>query len=321
MSLQRNLRTCFLLVVIGTLGYAQSPNRTPPLASSSYSYSAEAKLLVGFQDIPSGARGRLAITPSNVTFTSSSVTGRLLRGQISDVFVGDERVETGGIAGKVARIATPFGGGEILGTITQKQVGLLTINYRDNRDGLRSTVFELRKKQALKIENEMELDVINHPPIVPHSVCKIHDASASLHVLPIQNIQGLVVTPEYQWLLYENLVGLPTQRFHVDRLLADGERGAECANYTLALTVDKFSKGNAVIRASTGPAGLFVGVTKLTVRVQLRDKNGRLVLDQEVKTSRRGDRESLSAASSEAADIAKTVKKANLWFDGARLNR
>ncbi len=321
MSTQRNLRTCFLLAVVGTVGYAQSPPNHPPLlTSSSHSFSVEAKLLAGFQDMPVGAKGKLAITAGNVTFTSSRVTDRLTRRRISDVFVGDERVETGGAVGKVARIAIPFGGGAVLGTITQEQVGLLTINYRDDHDGLRSAIFQLEKQQALEIENEMEVDILSHPPEIPSRVCKIHDTSASLHVLPIQNIHGLVVAPEYQSLLYENLIELPAQKFHVNKLFPDGEQGAECANYTLTLIVEDFTKGNALTRASTGPAGLFVGVTKLAVRVELRDENGRLLLGKEVKASRRGDRESLTAASAAAGDIAKAVKKADLWLDHARMN-
>ncbi len=92
-----------------------------------------------------------------------------------------------------------------------------------------------------------------------------------------------------------------------------------CATYTLTLTVEEFSKGNAVLRASTGPAGLFVGVTKLTVRVQLRDSNGRVVLDKQVKASRRGDKESLNVASSEVTDIAKAINKTNIRTKEARL--
>ncbi len=64
----------------------------------------------------------------------------------------------------MARVAIPFGGGAVLGTITQQQVGLLTINYRDDHDGLRSAIFQLEKQQALEIENKMEVDVVSHPP-------------------------------------------------------------------------------------------------------------------------------------------------------------
>ncbi len=179
---------------------------------------------------------------------------------------------------------------------------------------------QLPKEDAVEIANEMEIDVVSHPPVIPPRVCKIHDASASLHVLPIQSIQGLVVAPEYQSLLYENLIELSVQDFHVDRLFPDGQQGAECANYTLTLIVENFSKGSALTRASTGPAGLFVGVTRLAIRVELRDANGRLLLGKEVKASRRGDRESLSAASAAAGEVAKAVKKADLWLDRTRMN-
>lgn len=313
------LGACLLLAGVVTTGYAQSPNRTPLLTSSPHSVSVEAKLLSGFQDMPVGAKGELTVTPTNVTFKSSRATDLVIRCQITDVFVGDERVETGGAMGKIARIATPFGGGILLGAITQKQVGLLTINYRDGNDGLRSVLFQLQKQQALEIENDVEADVVSHPPVVPQRTCEGHDASASLRILPVQSLHGLVVAPEYQSLLYEDLIELPAQKFHVNRLFPDGEQGAECANYTLTLIVEDFSKGNALTRAATGPAGLFVGVTKLAVRVELRDANGRLLMGKEVKASRRGDRESLGAVSSAAKDIAKTVKKSDLWVDRSRM--
>jgi hypothetical protein len=87
----------------------------------------------------------------------------------------------------------------------------------------------------------------------------------------------------------------------------------------LTLTVEKFSKGNAAVRASTGPVGLFVGATKLAVRVQLLDSNGSVVMDKEVKASRRGDSESLNAGSSEVSDIAKQIKKTNIGAKKTRL--
>ncbi len=321
MKVSRAVRTFVFLAVVSTVGFAQSPTVAALMTPSSSLHSIEAKLLVGLQDIPAGAKGTIELTPDSLIFTSSGLTDRLTRGRINGVFVGDERAETGGFAGKMARVAIPFGGGAALGTVTQKQVGFLTVDYRDEHDGLRSAVFVLYKADALEIADAMEVSLLTHPPVVRTRVCRAHDSSTIIRVLPIQIVPGLAVAPEYRALLYERLLEQPAQKLRVDEILPDEERGAECASYTLTLTVEQFSKGNAVLRASTGPVGLFVGVTKLAVRSQLRDSNGRVVLDKEVKVARRGDKESLNAASSEADDIAKAIKKTNIRVKEAKLEQ
>jgi predicted RecA/RadA family phage recombinase len=314
-----NIRVLALLVAVGAMGHAQLSTNAALTTSSSSLHSVEAKLLVGLKDIPSGAKGAIDVTPDSLIFTSSYVTDRLPRGRVSGVFVGDERAETGGFAGKVARIAIPYGGGAALGTVTQKQVSILTVDYRDDRDGLRSAVFVLPKAAASEIASEMQLSLMSHPRAASPVVCSIQDVSTSIRVLPIQSMPGLELAPEYRALLYEHLVELPAQKLRVDRIFPDGELRAGCATYTLTLTVEEFSKGNAALRASTGPAGLFVGVTKLTVRAQLRDSNGRIILDKQVKASGRGDKESLNVASSEVTDIAKAINKTNIRTKEARL--
>lgn len=314
----RDIKLLVLLAAVSAMGYAQAPTGAAVVKASSSFHSTEAKLLVGLKDIPAGAKGTIEVTPDSIIFTSSDLTERVTRNRVSVVFVGDERAETGGLAGKVARVAIPYGGGAALGTVTQKQVGILTVDYRDDRSGLRSAVFVLPKAAASEIAGEMEQTLLGHPRAAARVACNDQDLSSSIQVLPIQSAPGLEVAPEYRALLYEHLVELPAQNLRVDRIFADGEQGAECASYTLALTVEEFSKGNATLRASTGPVGLFVGVTKLTVRAQLRDSNGRIVLDREVKASRRGDKESLNVASSEASDIAKQISKTNIRANEAR---
>ncbi len=319
MRVRENIRVLALLVAVNAIGHAQSPTNAVLTASSSSLHSVEAKLLVGLKGIPAGTKGAIDVTPDSLIFTSFDLTDRLPRGRVSGVFIGDERAETGGVAGKVARVAIPYGGGAALGTVTQKQVSILTVDYRDDRDGLRSAVFVLPKAEASEIAGEMQLSPLSHPRAASPAVCNAQDLSTSITVLPIRSMPGLEVAPEYRALLYEHLVELPAQKLRVDRIFPDGERRAGCATYTLTLTVEEFSKGNAALRASTGPVGLFVGVTKLTVRAQLRDSNGRIVLDKQVKASRRGDKESLNVASSEVTDIAKAIHKTNIRAKEARL--
>jgi predicted RecA/RadA family phage recombinase len=316
----RNIKFLVLLVAVTAMGYAQSPTGDALTAPSSPFHSVEAKLLVGLKDVPAGAKGMIDLTSDSLIFASSDVADRVRRDRVSAVFVGDEKAETGGFVGKVARVAIPYGGGAALGTVTQKQVGLLTIDYRDEGNGLRSAVFVLPKASASAIADEMAPTRLSHSQTAPRVACNARDSSTSIRVLPIQTAPGLEVAPEYRALLYEHLVELPADKLHVDRIFPDGERGAACASYTLALTVEDFSKGNATLRASTGPVGLFVGVTKLSVRAQLRDSNGAVILDKKLKASRRGDKESLNAAFSEVAGIAKAIEKTNIRAKDERLD-
>jgi hypothetical protein len=210
MQISQYIRTFALRTTLSAMGYSQSLTGAN-LTSSPSTYSTESKLLVGLRDLPAQAEGEIEVTSKSLTFTSSNLTDRLTLTRISGVFVGDERAETGGVAGKVARIVIPFGGGSALGTVTQKQVGLLTVDYRDENDGLRSAVFLLPKAEALKIADEMEISPVSNSSAITSNVCDAHDPSRSIRVLPVQSVPGLVVAPEYRALLYEKLLELPAR--------------------------------------------------------------------------------------------------------------
>jgi hypothetical protein len=315
------LSAIILVAGVSLFGHAQSPTSSASPTSSWSADTLDATSLVALTDVPAGTKGTIEVTSRGLIFTSSRSNKmvRLAQSRIIGVFTGDERSETGGFAGRVARIAIPFGGGAVFATITQKQVGFLTVEYRDGHDGLRSAVFVLRKAEALEIAGDMELGLLLHSPVVAPRVCNAHSSVASIHLLPIQSAPEVMVAPEYRALLYEGFADLPARMLRANRILPDGEAGAECADYTLTLTVERFSKGNAVVRASTGPVGLFVAVTKLAVRAQLRNSNGTVVLDKEVRAARRGDSESLNAATTAVKYIAKEIKRANIQSQDAGL--
>jgi hypothetical protein len=87
--------------------------------------------LIGYAGAPKGESGSLEITPRELAFLDGKANVRLDRSQIVAAAADDERRETVGTAGKIVRIAIPYGGGALLGAFSQKQVGLLTLDYRD----------------------------------------------------------------------------------------------------------------------------------------------------------------------------------------------
>jgi hypothetical protein len=122
----------------------------------------------------------------------------------------------------------------------------------------------------------------------------------------------VILVPEYRAVLYEHLVELPEEKMHFAHILRDGYPSADCEPYVLSLQVEKLSKGSDVARTVSGPAGLFVSVTQVRVHIVVSDQDGRVVLDKEVQSSRRGDSESLNAADSAADKIAKSLKHLSL---------
>ncbi len=259
-----------------------------------------------------GDDGTLSISGQSVVFSDGDLIRRIDRRQVVGVAVGDERAETGGIAGKAARMAVPYGGGAVIGAVSQKQVGFLTLDYRDKERGLHSAVFLLSKSDALEIANRLIPDsrLLNSPPHT--AMCHGQNPGPTLQFMQIQSAPNVHLAPEYRAMISEHLLGLPEDKTHVLHIYRDGEQSAQCAGFVLSLTVEEFSKGNAAVRAETGPVGLFVGVTRVRAHLVLSDRSGKTVLDKMVKGSRRGDRESLNAAISVADSIAKDLKKAKL---------
>ena len=109
--------------------------------------------------------------------------------------------------------------------------------------------------------------------------------------------------------MYEHLMNLPGDKTGMSKLFRIGDTSGQCAPLLLSLHVIGVSKGNAALRAASGPIGLFAGVTCIRVHVTVTDRSGRVVIDSFEKGTRRGDKESLNAAISVADKIGKDLRK------------
>jgi len=304
------MMVAFLTVSACQLSAQQDVSRIPSEGNKQWR-SGLTVHLVGYEDIPKGDSGIVEITSRDVAFVRGEEEVRLSRSQIISAAEDDERRETGGAAGKIVRFAVPYGGGALIGAFSQKQVGLLTLDYIDMSGGLHSAVFIMSKADATVAADQLALDALVHPSTVHTATPSRCDGAQSPLVLRVSTVdasQGVVLAPEYRAVLYEHLVQLPKEKTHFDRMMRQGDSSAECAPYVLSLHVEKLSKGSDVARTVSGPAGLFVSVTKVHVHVVVSDQNGNVVLDRVVKSSRRGDSESLNAADSAANAIAKSLR-------------
>ena len=115
----------------------------------------------------------------------------------------------------------------------------------------------------------------------------------------------------YRVLVYEHIIDrlrqVPASVVHRDGV-ADG-RG-DCSQYTMRLSTTGFKPGSQVKRASMGPAGFFVGVTQMTLNLEITDANGTTVIHDQIKASQRGESESMNVIDKIAQQVVKKWAKA-----------
>jgi hypothetical protein len=70
-----------------------------------------------------------------------------------------------------------------------------------------------------------------------------------------------------------------------------------------------FEKGNATLRGSTGPLGMFLGTTSIGYAVKLTDQSHRVLFDAHMKDKHRLDTQSLGLAQQVAGNVSKQLNK------------
>jgi len=252
--------------------------------------------LIGLPDTKTAVTGVLKLTKDTVDFATSDSEASIPYKTIVGVFVGTERTEAGGKAAAVAR-KMPYGVGPVFSLASQKQVDLLSIEFRDTHGGYHGAVFALPVKSGAAFLNAI---TARTPP--PHPA---PDPLASVKV------EGVDLPAEYRVLLYEHIYHVLSTTDLTDSYLRPGDTSAAagCPALILHIAVVGFTKGNQTLRAVTGPLGMFVGVTSVTFHVKLENAHGVVVMEKDIKKSKRGDSDSLNLARDIAKDISKRVNK------------
>lgn len=311
----RNIHSAVLLPLIlsvAVVNQAQTTTSTSPNAPTTPSSNGQqAVYLTGLANVKPGADGSLFLSSTEVRFEGKDIHASIPINQITSVAKGDERAERGGTTGRVARILGSYHGGNmVLGLAMQEKVDVLSIEYHDESGGLHGAVFVLPKGKAPALEEHLSYQ------IQPHSLQDAPACSAnavkqdSIQLDPIE-ASGIEVPSEYRLLLYERLLTnlqkqMPTYKFY---RAGDIAAGPGCMAHSLHITLTGFKKGNNSLRASTGPIGMFAGLTSLSYKFELKNTSGAVVLDKTLKQSQRGDKESLNLTQSIAKNIAKRINK------------
>lgn len=127
--------------------------------------------------------------------------------------------------------------------------------------------------------------------------------------IQIQFVRAPEVTlpPEFQVALYEYMVDEVKKTGKFQRVYRDGEKGAESEKdlVTLRSLVTGFTEGSARARQVTTVAG----ATRIKVRVQVSNRDGRMIIDRDVDGNVRFFGENLRATYNFAKGVAKLIKQ------------
>jgi len=311
----RKIQNAVLLLLVlsaAVVTHAQATTSTqsiePPTASPD---GQQAVYLAGLTDVKPGAEGSLFLSSTEVRFEGKNIHASIPVVDIISVAKGDERAERGGTTGRVARMLGSYHGGSmVLSLAMQKKVDLLSFEYRGSTGGLHGAVFVLPKGTASVLEERLGAQVAPHP-LPPAVACSADQVKPDSIQLDLIEAVGIEVPAEYRLLLYERLLTNLQQQLSAYKFVRAGDitAGPGCMAYSLHITLTGFKKGNQSLRASTGPIGMFAGVTSLSYQFALNNTSGAVVLDKTLKQSQRGDKESLNLTQSIAKSIAKRINK------------
>ena len=291
------------------LALAQTVSPDPESASPDSWHSDSVTYVAGLGDLKQHTSGSLRITADNLVFSTHDAHEQISLKQITSVSIGDERVATGGAAGKVGRKIPLYGIGFATGVVTSKKVDVLTIEYQDVQAGYHGAVFEVPKSQAGIAQQQLAAFAASPHQDADALSCHEPATSNVLLIAPIDE-SGLQLPAEYRVLLYEQLVTELRKSYTGGTVVRVGDQAAGCPAETLHISVSAFKKGNEKLRSATGPVGLFVGRTSVAFSVRLTDQAGAVVFEKSLKSNKHDDSDSLGVARSAAKSVSKRLTKA-----------
>lgn len=272
--------------------------------------STHAVHVLGMPDVKAKENGTLTITPRQLKFTGRSASSAIDLPSIVAISAGNERVELWGVKGRLLRMAVPYGGGAAFATFMHHQRDMLTVEFVDSVGRYHGAVFYLPGNEAAQA-----LRNITPPTDTRHDVSNVPCSTARVEpnsILVKQPAFGQIDFPvAYRVLAYEQIMERMRQvpETEVDRDgVTDGREN--CSEYTMRLYLTAFKPGSQVKRASMGPVGFFVGVTQITMDVEITDGKGTTLVHDQIKATQRGESESMNVIGKLAQQIVKKWAKA-----------
>lgn len=279
-----------------------------PVTQSSEWKSTHVVHVFGLPDVKAKQDGTLTITPQHLAFAGKEASSTIDLPSIMALSAGNESVELWGMKGRLMRMAVPYGGGAAFATVMHHQRDMLTVEFVDGRGGYHAAVFFLPGNEA-----EHALHAITPSPVAHHDISNAPCPIAKIKPGSISVKQLMSSQPDfpvaYRALIYERIVGRLQQTPGIDAHRERIDGGEDCSQYTMRLTTTAFAPGSQVKRASMGPVGFFVGVTQITLQMEITDAKGTTIFRDQIKTAQRGESESVNIIDKVARQVVKRWEK------------
>jgi hypothetical protein len=298
---------------LSALGLVDASTRASPSSIQASGWSStHAVHVLGMPDAKAKENGILTITPQHVTFTGKSSTSTIDLPSIVAISAGNERVELWGMKGRLLRMAVPYGGGAAFATFMHHQRDMLTLEFVDNRGGYHGSVFYLPANEAEQALRNITPSAVARRD-VPTAPCSIAGVRPNSILVKQPTVDQADFPVAYRVLIYEHIIDRLRQvpGTEVDRdEVTDARPG--CSQYTMRISTTAFKPGSQVERASMGPVGFFVGLTQITLDMEITDAKGAPLVHDQIKATQRGESESMNVIDKLAHQVvSKWTKEAN----------
>ncbi len=204
------------------------------------------------------------------------------------------------------RMAIPEGGGMAAAAFMHHRVDMLTVEFSDTRGGMHSAVFYLPATEADHALKSLAKESLT-PRKPTEEGCGTNPVDPGSVLVEIPNWDQVEVPAAYRSLVYEHVISRLKTAKEVGHVYRYGEvgRDSKCPQYTIKIAIEGYKKGNQVIRAATGPIGMFASPTQMTFAVTYADVSSGLKKSEEIKASVRTESESTGVADAVAKKLAK----------------
>jgi len=144
---------CALWLCTAVAALAQS---SAPTLKANPPFSIRATHLLGLPNTKSNCKGTLSTQGNVLQFQQSGKpVAQVDIASVRDVFLGEERMQVGGLPMKIGKAAAPFGGGRVVSLFAHTKYDTLTLEYVDSNGGVHGAIFQLKKGQGELVRNEL----------------------------------------------------------------------------------------------------------------------------------------------------------------------
>jgi len=282
--------------------------------------SSRAQHLYGLPRIKSGDRGMLRLDAMGLSFAGKSADFSVEWHSIISVSAQNETVELWGSKGRFIRMLIPFSGGLALAAVTHHRVDELTVEFRDSRGGYHGAVFLLplgEAERALKDSSQFA-DLHRESP---DPACEGGSFQPDSVVVQVSKQPLTDVPAAYRALVYEHLVNRLRDLRGVRVVYREGQAMDQdkCPQFKLQVVIAGFQLGSQVLRASTGPLGMFLSPTQLNLDATFTDASTGQRTAEHFNSTVRDDSENTKVAGKAARLLARHFSSALKRFETSRV--